>query len=35
MDRPVSGAGRVFRIGKLPINIIPAGYDNLVKSKNG
>ena len=29
------GAGRVFKIGKLPINIMLAGYYNLVKPQYG
>ena len=29
------GAGRVFKIGKLPINLMLAGYYNLVKPQYG
>lgn len=36
MDLPVGvNVGRVFRVGKLPINLLIRGYYNVVKPQDG
>jgi hypothetical protein len=36
MDLPVgANVGRVFRVGKLPINLLIRAYYNVVKSQDG